>query len=200
MTLGDDGRLRAVVSAVVRRAGFDLEELTVIAAGRRRLVRVAIDRDGGVDLDSAAAVSRDISQELDAEGGDEVLGGAPYTLEVTSPGIGRPLTEARHFRRAAGRLVTVTLADGGTLPARILRVDGDTVVLLTGPDGLQQRSVPLAGISRAKVEVEFAPPPAAVADLLAAHGVAGPHRGTDPRTVEGTHPAAGPAAGEGRAR
>lgn len=198
MTLGDDGRLRAVVSAVVLRAGFDLEELTVIAAGRRRLVRVAIDRDGGVDLDSAAAVSRDISHELDADGGDEILGGAPYTLEVTSPGIGRPLTEARHFRRAAGRLVSVTLADGGTVQARILRVDGDTVVLLTGPDGLQQRSVPLAGISRAKVEVEFGPPPAGVVELLAGHGVAGPLPDGGPRAAQDPHPAEGPA--EGRAR
>jgi ribosome maturation factor RimP len=171
MTLGDEGRLRAVVSAVVSRAGFDLEELTVIAAGRRRLVRVAIDSDDGVDLDTAAEVSRDISQRLDADGGDDVLGGAPYTLEVTSPGIGRPLTAPRHFRRAAGRLVTLTLADGSVLQARVLRLDGDSVLLLAGPDGLTQRSVPLSDIARAKVEVEFNPPPAAVAEWLAAHGV-----------------------------
>lgn len=166
MALGDEGLLRDVVSSVVQAAGFDLEELTVQSAGRRRVVRVAIDSDDGLDLDVAAGISRQLSAELD-RAGDAVLGGAAYTLEVTSPGIGRPLTEPRHFRRAAGRLVALTLADGSTPKARILRLDGDTLVLLSGPDGLQQRRVPLTEITRAKVEAEFGPPPPAVAALLA---------------------------------
>lgn len=170
MTLGDEGLLRDVVSSVVQAAGFDLEDLTVTGAGRRRVVRVAIDSDDGLDLDTAADISRRLSAELD-ERGDEVLGGAPYTLEVTSPGIGRPLTEPRHFRRAAGRLVSLTLTDGTVLRSRILRLDGDDVVVLTGADGVQQRSVPHSDIARAKVEVEFGPPPAAVVAILTEAGV-----------------------------
>jgi ribosome maturation factor RimP len=186
MTLGDEGLLRDVVSSVVGAAGFDLEDLTVIAAGRRRLVRVAVDRDQGLDLDAAAEVSRQISAALD-EQGDRVFGGAAYTLEVTSPGVGRPLTEPRHFRRAAGRLVSVTLADGAVLPARILRLDGDHLDVLTGPDGVTRQTLALRDIARAKVEVEFSAPPAAVAAILTEAGVLaapsapGPDEGEDAR-------------------
>lgn len=173
MPLGDEGLLRDVVSSVVHEAGFDLEEMTVISAGRRRLVRVAIDRDSGLDLDAAASVSRRLSAALD-EQGDRVLGGAPYTLEITSPGVGRPLTEPRHYRRAAGRLAAFTLADGSAVTGRILRPDGDGVVVLTGADGLTVRTLPLADIARAKVEVEFSAPSAAVLAALAEAGVPGP--------------------------
>ncbi len=180
MALGDEGLLRHVASSVVQAAGFDLEDLTVTGAGRRRVLRVVVDSDDGLNLDAAAEVSRRLSAELD-EHGDDVLGGAPYTLEVASPGTGRPLTEPRHFRRATGRLVSLTLSDGAGLQARILRMDGDdAVLLLTGADGLQQRSVPLSEITRAKVEVEFGPPPAAVAALLAESGPV-PQQGKDAR-------------------
>lgn len=160
--------LRAAVEPIVLAAGFDLEEIVVVPAGRRRLVRVVIDSDAGVDLDAAAEVSTRLSTRLDDDTADEVLGGAPYTLEVTSPGIGRPLTLPRHFRRAAGRIVSITRADGTTSLARVRRVDGDILVLLGGPDGLQESTIPLADIRRAVVEVEFTPVPAPVAALLAA--------------------------------
>ena len=179
MALADEGLLRDVVSSVVTGSGYDLEDLTVIAAGRRRLVRVVVDRDAGVDLDAAAAVSREISQALDARG-DAVLGGAAYTLEVTSPGVGRPLTEPRHFRRAAGRLVTMTLADGSSLSARILLVADGAVTVLTGADGLTRRTIPLADIARAKVEVEFSAPSAAVTAALVEAGVRGAGRNGGP--------------------
>ena len=179
MALADEGLLRDVVSSVVTGSGYDLEDLTVIAAGRRRLVRVVVDRDAGVDLDAAAAVSRAVSEVLDSHG-DAVLGGAAYTLEVTSPGVGRPLTEPRHFRRAAGRLVAMTLADGSALTARILLVAEGAVTVLTGPDGLTRRTIPLADIARAKVEVEFSAPSAAVTAALVEAGVRGAARDADP--------------------
>ena len=72
------------------------------AAGRRSVVRVVVDRDGGVDLDAVAEVSRAVSEALD---GADDLGSSPYVLEVTSPGVDRPLTAPRHWRRNAGRLV-----------------------------------------------------------------------------------------------
>src|ERR1700712_5874781 len=116
-------RLREVVESVVSRAGYDLEELTVVAAGRRRLLRVVIDSDLGVDLDDAAAVSRDISAELDGlETSADPMGAAAYTLEVTSPGIGRPLTLPRHFRRARTRLVVLVKKDGKELTGHVLGV------------------------------------------------------------------------------
>ncbi len=166
MGLDGESLLPDVVAAVVRRNGFDLEDLAVRDAGRRQLVRVVIDRDAGVDLDAAAGVSREISDALD-EGGDDVLGGRPYTLEVTSPGIGRPLSLPRHFRRATGRLVSLTLAHGDPLRARILRLADRRLEVLTGADGLTRQTIDLADIVRAKVEVEFSEPSAEVSALVA---------------------------------
>src|SRR6059058_4887589 len=105
-------RVRDVLEPVVAGAGYDLEDVTVTAAGRRSVVRVVVDRDGGVDLDAVADISRVLSEALDA---DDVMGEAPYVLEVSSPGVDRPLTQPRHWRRAAGRLVTVTVADEGSV-------------------------------------------------------------------------------------
>ena len=160
-------RLREVVESVVSRAGYDLEELTVVAAGRRRMLRVVIDSDVGVDLDDAAAVSRDISAELDglAESTDP-MGAAAYTLEVTSPGIGRPLTLPRHFRRARGRLLSITGTDGSVIQGRV-RLAGDlTVDLLVGRSGTEPRTLDYETIAKAKVEVEFSAPSAQVLALL----------------------------------
>lgn len=162
----DDGRLREIVTEVSGRHGFDLEDLTVIAAGRRGLVRVVIDGDDGVSLDAAAEVSRAISAVLDEDEANDPTGSAPYTLEVTSPGIGRPLTAPRHFRRARTRLLGITRQDGSTVQGRVSGADDETVELLTGKTGLEPLSVPLADIARAVVEVEFSPLPAAVAEAL----------------------------------
>jgi ribosome maturation factor RimP len=96
-----------LLAPVVATAGMDLEAVRISMAGRRRLVRVVVDADGGVSLDDIAEVSRDISKCLDDSG---AMGERPYTLEVSSPGVERPLTEPRHWRRAVGRLVTTTLA------------------------------------------------------------------------------------------
>ena len=113
---------REAAEQVATGAGFDLEDFAVVAAGRRRIVRVVVDSDAGLGLDAAADLSRLLSARFDEL--DEAAGGtAPaYTLEVTSPGLGRPLTEPRHFRRAGGRLLSVTLADGSTRNVRVLGV------------------------------------------------------------------------------
>lgn len=165
MAPDDEGRLRAVALLVVERAGYDLEEFAVATVGRRRLVRVVIDADTGVSLDDAAQVSRDISARLDAENVDSGLGA--YTLEVTSPGVGRPLTQERHFRRARGRLVKLILTDGSAMDGRVLAVSERTLHLLVGESGVQRESVPLDRVTRGRVEVEFAQLPAKVAELLA---------------------------------
>ena len=166
----DDGRLRAIVTEVTGAHGYDLEELTARTVGRRRVVRVVVDSDRAVSLDAAAELSREISARLD--GPDDPMGELPYTLEVTSPGIGRPLREPRHFRRSRGRLLAVT-TDQGQLAGHLLRV-GDTGIelLVTGQKGgISTVAVPYEQITGARVEVEFAPPPAAVLELLDAEGV-----------------------------
>src|SRR5215471_8375946 len=103
----DPDDLARLLEPVVAEAGMDLEAVRVSPAGRRRLLRLVVDADGGVGLDQIAEVSREVSARLDAS---DVMGNIPYTLEVSSPGIDRPLTEPRHWRRAQGRLVSVSLA------------------------------------------------------------------------------------------
>jgi ribosome maturation factor RimP len=107
----DADRLVSLLTPVVAGHGMDLDGLRVIGAGRRRLLRVVVDADGGVSLDDIAVVSRELSAALDAAG---AMGEAPYTLEVSSPGVDRPLTQPRHWRRNIGRLVTVTLSGGSS--------------------------------------------------------------------------------------
>jgi ribosome maturation factor RimP len=106
VSLPDADRLTRLLEPVIRAMGLDLESVRVTAAGRRRLLRVIVDGDGGVSLDTIALASRELSARLD---GATVMGELPYTLEVSSPGVDRPLTEPRHWRRAAGRLVAAPL-------------------------------------------------------------------------------------------
>src|ERR1700722_15983183 len=113
----NDKRLAELIEPVVAAAGLDLESVRISVAGKRRLLRIVVDSDGGVSLDDAADVSREISAMLD-EG--NALGEVPYTLEVSSPGVDRPLTEPRHWRRAVGRLVKVKVAGEPAGEGRIL--------------------------------------------------------------------------------
>ncbi|MBM0279960.1 ribosome maturation factor RimP [Micromonospora tarensis] len=112
-------RLRAVIEPVVTEAGYDLEDLSVSRAGRRHVVRVLVDADGGIDLDAVADVSRAVSVALDAaeEAGGDIVAGE-YQLEVSSPGVDRPLTLPRHWRRNVGRLVKVTVRGATGLPGQ----------------------------------------------------------------------------------
>jgi ribosome maturation factor RimP len=137
-----------LLTPVVEAAGYDLEDVSVTAAGRRSLVRVSVDKDGGIDLDAVAEVSRMISEALD--GNDDGFA-EPYVLEVGSPGVDRPLTDPRHWRRAAGRLVTVEVA-GKALTGRVLGTD-DTGTTLD-VSGKQER-VAWTDLGTGRVQVEF---------------------------------------------
>ena len=143
-------RLRELVAPEVAAVGYDLEDLSVAAAGRRSVVRVVVDKDGGVTLDDVADVSRIVSDALDAaDEQDPTLLGTSYVLEVSSPGVDRPLTEPRHWRRNVGRLVRAALRDGGTAEGRVTAADDDAVTL----DGT--RKLPYAEGARGSVQVEL---------------------------------------------
>ena len=161
-------RLTAAVGPVVTAAGYDLEELVVRAAGQRSVVRVVVDRDEGISLDDVADVSRAISDVLDAD--EQDAGRAPYVLEVTSPGVDRPLTAPRHWRRNAGRLVAVEVGPEKAreqVTARLLRVEDGGVVLSVEKGGAKkgqvrravgERTVPWAELGEGRVQVEFSRP------------------------------------------
>jgi len=157
-------RLAGWIEPVVGGAGYDLEELVVTPAGRRSIVRVVVDRDEGVTLDDIADISRAVSAVLDDKDGD--MGRAPYVLEVTSPGVDRPLTEPRHWRRNTGRLVLVAIGEGESaeqVTGRITAVDGEGVTLAVeapGKPGAKKRppvprSVPWRELGAGRVQVEF---------------------------------------------
>ena len=142
-------RVEQALTPVVAAEGFDLEAVEVQPAGRRRLVRVLVDRDGGVTLDHIASLTTVLSAALDDT---NAMGEQPYVLEVTSPGVDRPLTLPRHWRRNVGRLVTVTTTDGHTVSGRLSGCDelGATVA---GEDGTQRLAY--GAVDRAQVEIEF---------------------------------------------
>lgn len=145
----DESRIADVIGPVVAAAGMDLESVRVTAAGRRRLLRVVVDSDRGVSLDDAATVSRELSAALDTVA---VMGDFPYTLEVSSPGVDRPLTEPRHWQRAAGRLVQVTAADAGVVSGRVVSADAEGVTL--DVEGAHRR-FSYASLGAGAIQVEF---------------------------------------------
>ncbi|MBD5788175.1 ribosome maturation factor RimP [Cellulosimicrobium terreum] len=148
--------VRQAVDPVVTAAGLYLEDVSVSRAGARSVVRVVLDlpedRQGSLDLDTVAEVSRPVSDALDEVA---ALRGA-YTLEVSTPGTDRPLTQERHFRRALGRLVRLVLSDGGTVEGRLVGAQDELVLDVTDTRGrTTARTVPFATVVRGQVQVEL---------------------------------------------
>ncbi|MBY4128998.1 ribosome maturation factor RimP [Rhodococcus fascians] len=161
-------RVVELLGDLVRDRGYDLEDVNVVAAGKHSAVRIMVDREVGIDLDALPELSREISDAFDAVSD---FGEAPYTLEVTTPGIDRPLTEARHWRRARGRKVRIELAEG-KVDGRVGLLDGDAVTVVIKEKGvLSTRSIVLTDVVKAVVQVEFSKPTAEEMDL--AGGVVG---------------------------
>jgi len=166
MTTADS--IRPVLGRALEPTSLVLDDVTVTPAGRRRVVKVLVDRDVDdsgttsdatppLTLDEVADATRVVSDALDAT---DVMGEQPYTLEVSSPGVGRPLTTPRHFRRNVGRLVTVRGADG-EVTGRVVSATA-TEVTVEVPSSrstpARRTTLPYAGVERAVVEVEFARP------------------------------------------
>jgi len=150
-------RLTTLLAPALEQTGLDIEEVEVTSAGKRRVVRVLVDQDGGVSLDDIAEASQAISAALDGTPEvDSILGSAAYVLEVSSPGVDRPLVEPRQWRRAAGRLVRVPLKAGGEVTGRIVEAGGELggVRLIVEPGGAQ-RDLAFDEIGAGRVQVEF---------------------------------------------
>jgi ribosome maturation factor RimP len=143
----DTSSLENFLRPIVEQFGCDLEAADIAPAGRRRLLLV--DRDGGISLDDVAEVTRAISKALDA---DDIMGDGAYTLEVSSPGVDRPLTLPRHWRRNVSRLVAVTLTAGGKVTGRIKSASEEAAEL--DVDGKPQ-TVAYADVAKAKIQIEF---------------------------------------------
>ncbi|QHC25180.1 ribosome maturation factor RimP [Streptomyces sp. GS7] len=155
MSTTQSERLRGLLEPLVAARDLDLEEIEVTPAGRSRVLRIVVDSDEGVQLDECADLSREASQVLDDS---DVMGGAPYTLEVTSPGADRPLTEPRHYRRAVDRLIKARLHEGGEVVARIVAMDDTGLDLeVPGVKGRKPtaRRIAFDEIAKARVELEF---------------------------------------------
>ena len=149
-------RLTELASPVVMATGHDLEDIAITPAGKRSVVRVVVDKDGGVTLDEVAEVSRVLATALDAaDVAEPGLLGESYVLEVSSPGVDRPLTQPRHWRRAAGRLVEVHLRHGKPVTGRVTSADDAGVTLdVVGLECV----LAFPDVLRGAVQVEFSRP------------------------------------------
>lgn len=140
--------VQQIVTPIAAALNLDVEDIEIRKTGNRQLVRIILDKDGGIAMDEVATATRAISDEL-----DEVTElAAPFTLEVTSPGVDRPLTLPRHWRRNIGRLVRIELANSAPVEGRIIAATDAGVTLQIKQ---AQREFALTQISRAIVQVEF---------------------------------------------
>jgi ribosome maturation factor RimP len=138
-----------LIEKCVAELGLDVDAVELRGSGPKRLLRVVVDRDGGVPLDVITETSRELSAELDRS---DVMGATAYTLEVTSRGVDRPLTLPRHWNRNVGRLVVATTAAGERMRGRISAVAADHVEL---DDGTQ---LLFAALTSAYIEPELKRP------------------------------------------
>ncbi|MEU6136151.1 ribosome maturation factor RimP [Nocardioides sp. NPDC047086] len=129
--------------------GLDIEAVEITPAGKRRILRIAVDKDGGITHEEVTEATREVNRVLDES---DVMGEQPYTLEVTSPGVDRPLTLPRHWRRNKGRLVKVTAADGSAFTGRVKESDEERVSLEVSG---KRREVAYADVKKALVQIEF---------------------------------------------
>lgn len=148
-----EDQIVSLLTPVVTRLGLELEAVDLLPAGKRRLLRVVLDGDGangrGPNLDDIAEATKAISAALDT---DDVTGSSPYTLEVSSRGVGRPLELPRHWRRNAGRLAVVTTSGGERVTGRIISSSEGAVLLDVASE---QREISFSAVTKAHVEVEL---------------------------------------------
>ncbi|NNG18733.1 ribosome maturation factor RimP [Naumannella sp. ID2617S] len=155
-----ESQLVALLTPILAQHGLELDALDSVPAGKRRLLRVTVDGDGpagrGPTLDDISEATRDISAALDES---DAVGPSAYTLEVSSRGVGRPLTEPRHWRRNTGRLVRITPHEGEPVTGRITSSDDDGVTLTVVTDPKKQttedQTWAYADLAKALIQVEL---------------------------------------------
>ncbi len=141
------------IAPALQQAGYFLEDVNLVSPGQHRIVTVIVDGESALNLDQVTVASKLVSELLDAAA---FMGEAPFTLEVTSPGIDRPLTLPRHFTKNSDRLLKVTKVDGEVVTGRILsNTDTDVTLTVIEKKDVKEVVIALSDIKRAQVEVEF---------------------------------------------
>lgn len=146
-------QISELITPALQKAGYFLEDVNLVSPGQHRIVTVIVDGETGLNLDQVTVASKLVSELLDEA---SFMGETPFTLEVTSPGIDRPLTLPRHFAKNVDRLLKVTKNDGDVLTGRIRSNTQDDVTLeITEKKEVKEVVISLAEIKRAMVEIEF---------------------------------------------
>jgi ribosome maturation factor RimP len=146
-------QISELVTPAVSDLGFYLEDVHVATPGSHRIVTCIVDGDASLNLDQVTSVSRVISELLDEA---VFMGETPFTLEVTSPGVDRPLTQPRHFAKNLDRLLKIIKLDGSEVTGRILsNTDKDVTLTVVVKKETLEQTISLADIKRAVVEIEF---------------------------------------------
>jgi len=146
-------QISELVTPAVSDLGFYLEDAHVATPGSHRIVTCIVDGDASLNLDQVTSVSRVISELLDEA---PFMGETPFTLEVTSPGVDRPLTQPRHFAKNVSRLLKIIKLDGSEVTGRILsNTDKDVTLSVAVKKETIEEVVTMADIKRAVVEIEF---------------------------------------------
>ena len=146
-------KITELVQPVVESAGFFLEDVHVLSPGNHRIITCIVDGQTPLNLDQVTSVSRNISELLDTA---EFMGETAFTLEVTSPGVDRPLTLARHWQKNINRLVRVVHLDGSVTAGRIKSAESTHAILVEDIKGKsKEHTVVFADVKRATVEIEF---------------------------------------------
>ena len=145
--MGKKEDISAAITPALEALGFYLEDVTIISAGRRSMLTIIVDGDTHLSLDQVTAATKAIGEIVESI---QSLGETPFTLEVTSPGLDRPLTKVRHWQKNINRLVKVVLLDGSEIKGRIKDVNEVSATV-------DEKNINYSDIKRATLEVEFKP-------------------------------------------
>ena len=135
----------AVITPAIESLGFYIEDINITSAGKRSMLTVIVDGDTHLSLDQVTVATKAISEIAENL---PTLGNNPFTLEVTSPGLDRPLTKPRHWRKNQDRLIKIVLTDGKEVNGRIKDSTESSVTV-------DEQVINFADIKRATLEVEF---------------------------------------------
>lgn len=140
------------ITPVVDAAGLFLEDVHIASPGNRRVVTVVVDGTVNLNLDEVTAITKEISAILDES---EFMGTTPFTLEVTSPGVDRPLVQPRHWQKNINRLVRSVMVNGEVVTGRVDVVHDESVCVIVEGKTPHKVELPFVEIKRAQVEIEF---------------------------------------------